>query len=73
MYDGKAGPENVALSYVEIPEYLTTSSNKNLFERESTSKSTIYDMVKFSNVIPIRSDSISIPITIYGTEYIADL
>ena len=73
VYDGKAGPENVALSDVEIPEYLTTSSNKNLFERESTSKSTIYDMVKFSNVIPIRSDSISIPITIYGTEYIADL
>lgn len=73
VYDGKAGPENVGLSDVEIPEYLTASSNKNLLERDSTGKSTIYDMVKFNNVIPTRSDSISIPITIYGTEYIADL
>ena len=77
VYDGKAGPESTALSAdlegIEIPKYLTVESNKNLLERYSIGKSPDYDLVKFDNVISIRSDSVSIPINIYGTEYIADL
>ena len=77
VYDGKAGPEDRAFSEeltgVEIPKYLTPVSSKNTMGKDSTGKSINYDLVKFDNVISIRSDSVSIPINIYGIEYIADL
>ena len=78
VYDGKAGPEGSALSTytqssLNIPEFITESSNAKKASKEIGYDEEIYSVLTFDNPIPVRSETLEFDISLYGEEYTVNL
>ncbi|MDV0444423.1 zinc-dependent metalloprotease family protein [Methanorbis rubei] len=68
--DGVSMFRSVDYGPLDIPEGLLVSSmSDDISSQSSNADEASYTLVTFDDVIPVRSNSISIPITLYGIDY----